>query len=119
MPRKSNKDTPTVIGRTLYTAGEFNGVEVNGQQWGEFKKTRQTFYFDAQGKAKWASFTARCEERRNGFFWYAFAGKEKKTFKAYIGRTETLGSDRLEIASKRLYEMMNEEGEGEDNKPAT
>lgn len=119
MPRKSSKTTPTVIGRTLYTEDEFNGVEVNSQQWGEFKKTMQTFYFDAQGKPLWSNFTARCEKRSNGFFWYAYSKKGGKLFKAYIGRTETLGSDRLEIASKRLYEMLNEENEGEDNKPAT
>jgi len=96
MPRKEHYSTPTIIGRFLYT--ESAAVPLDTSAWFAWLELRSTFYFDAP----LGSFTARCEQRANALFWYAFRRYRKQLYKAYLGRSSDLTSARLLSVAQHL-----------------
>jgi LuxR family maltose regulon positive regulatory protein len=92
MARKSSKSTATIIGRYLYS--DVPGIAVGSPEWFEWLEAGRSFYFSGE-----RSFTARCEKRRNTFYWYAFKKINGKLRKVYMGVASDLTYDHLiEIA---------------------
>lgn len=100
MSRKSSKLTPVVIANVLYSDDTYTGAIVGSQEWLMFLESGQTFYFDGAVK-----FTARCETRRHGQFWYAYAKRDGKLKKCYIGRAQDLTIDRLKAVSEQMSSL--------------
>jgi LuxR family transcriptional regulator, maltose regulon positive regulatory protein len=96
MPRKEHQTTPTIIGRFLYT--DLLAVPLDTPAWFDFLAHHSTFYFDSPR----GTFTARCEPRANGVFWYAFRRYHKRLYKAYLGRSPELTSARLLLVAQQL-----------------
>ena len=96
MPRKEHQTTPTIIGRFLYT--DLLAVPLDTPAWFDFLAHHSTFYFDSPH----GTFTARCEPRANGVFWYAFRRYRKRLYKAYLGRSPELTSARLLEVAQQL-----------------
>jgi LuxR family transcriptional regulator, maltose regulon positive regulatory protein len=89
MPRKEHHSTPIIISRFLYTGTA--AVPLDTSAWFAWLELHSTFYFDSP----LGSFTARCEQRADAFFWYAFRRYHKRLYKAYLGRSSSLTSKRL------------------------
>lgn len=89
MSRSSNAGTPWVIGRVLYGAEE--AVALDSPAWVEWLAQNQTFYYNSHI----ACYTARREQRRGSWYWYAFKKHNKKLMKAYLGKSAELTSDKL------------------------
>lgn len=96
MPRKEHKSTPKIVGRFLYT--EQAALPLDSQPFFDWLAHHSTFYFDSP----LGSFTARQEPRANGLFWYAFRRYRKKLYKAYLGRSADLTSERLVAVAEHL-----------------
>ena len=102
MPRKSSKKTPVVISNILYTDDKFTGTQVGSDRWVSWLEQGHTFYFDGN-----PAFTARCENRRTGKFWYTFTKHNGNLFKVYVGRAIQIDKARLleiEATMKRKIE---------------
>jgi len=112
MSRKSSKKTPVLLNGTIYSNDASNGTRIDGLDWSIFVAEKRSFYFDAGGRAGYSNFTARCEARRKGCMWYAFAQVDKKLFKAYLGRSEALTHEKLLSVSQNLYKKIYEPKEG-------
>lgn len=97
MSRKSSKSTPVVIANVLYSDDAYTGAIVGSQEWLMFLESGQTFYFDGAVK-----FTARRETRRNGQFWYAYAKRDAKLKKCYLGKAQDLTPARLNFVAESL-----------------
>jgi hypothetical protein len=89
MPRKEHHSTPTIISRFLYT--DTAAVPLDTSAWFAWLELHSTFYFDSP----LGTFTARCEQRADAFFWYAFRRYQKQLYKTYLGRSSSLTSKRL------------------------
>jgi hypothetical protein len=96
MPRKEHHTTPTIIGLFLYT--EQAAVPLDTPAFFDWLAQHTAFYFDSP----LGTFTARCEPRASGFFWYAFRRYHKRLFKAYLGRTPELTSAHLLWVAEQL-----------------
>jgi LuxR family transcriptional regulator, maltose regulon positive regulatory protein len=89
MPRKEHHSTPIIISRFLYTDTAAAPLDTSASfAWLEL---HSTFYFDSP----LGSFTARCEQRADASFWYAFRRYHKRLYKAYLGRSSSLTTKRL------------------------
>jgi len=82
----------------LYTNDAHTGTAVNSSAWFVWLALGQTFYY----KTSVGSITARCEKRRNGFFWYAFRRRKGKLCKVYLGGSAYLTRNVLDSATARL-----------------
>lgn len=96
MPRKEHRTTPIVIGHTLYT--QHTAVLLDTPAWFDWLAHHTTFYLDSP----LGTFTARQEPRGTGRFWYAFRRYHKHLFKAYLGRSADLSSERLLSVAQQL-----------------
>jgi hypothetical protein len=96
MPRKEHHSTPIIIGRFLYT--ESAAVLLDTSAWFAWLELHSTFYFDSP----LGTFTARCEQRADALFWYAFRRHHKQLYKAYLGRSCDLTSKRLLNVAQHL-----------------
>lgn len=114
MPRKGGKNTPTIVGNgfigAVYQDGQPTGVSVGSIEFDQWLRDTSTFYFTH----KVGSFTARCEQKYNGCFWYAFKKIDGKTHRLYIGKQQAISMARLiEIAMK--FSDMAEGGDASQN----
>jgi hypothetical protein len=91
MPKKANRQTPIVIGGRLYTDDAFTGTVVGSSAWFVWLATGTTFYYQTAQ----ASFAARREPRRHGFFWYAFCKRNRTLHKRYLGPDAALTPEKL------------------------
>jgi hypothetical protein len=96
MSRKEHFSTPIIIGHFLYTHSA--AVPLDSVAWFAWLELHSTFYFDSP----LGGFTARCEQRADAFFWYAFRRYHKRLYKAYLGRSSTLTSKRLLSIAQHL-----------------
>jgi hypothetical protein len=61
------------------------------------------FYFDAMlGRDEVGRFTARCENRKGHFYWWAFKRINGKLYKAYLGRAEDITLQSLATAAATI-----------------
>ena len=98
MPRKEHKSTPKIVGHFLYT--DEPALPLDSQAFFDWLAHHSSFYFDSP----LGTFTARCEPRANGLFWYAFRRYRKRLYKAYLGRSADLTSSRLLKVAQQLAE---------------
>jgi predicted ATPase/DNA-binding CsgD family transcriptional regulator/tetratricopeptide (TPR) repeat protein len=59
-------------------------------------------------KTQLGSFTARCERKRNGWYWYAYHKRGGKLHKFYLGKTAGLNLERLNSAATQLLNPSSE-----------
>jgi LuxR family maltose regulon positive regulatory protein len=97
MPQK-----PTVISDWLLT-GEPDSepaanIPVGSSRWFAWLSAHTAFKFQSdEGR-----FTAKCEMRAGGHYWYAYRRRNGKLAKAYLGKAEELTLERLLQVSTRL-----------------
>jgi LuxR family transcriptional regulator, maltose regulon positive regulatory protein len=96
MPRKEHHSTPTIISRLLYT--DTAAVSLDTSAWFAWLELHSTFYFDSP----LGTFTARCEQRADAFFWYAFRRYHKRLYNVYLGKSSSLTSKRLLSVAQHL-----------------
>ena len=101
MARKSSKSTAMVVSGVLYTDDDWTGTQVNSLAWSFFLKEGRTFYCDLGD----ASYTARPEKRREGFFWYGYKKVRGKLLKRYIGRAQDVTINRLVEVGKSFIQV--------------
>jgi IS1 family transposase len=58
----------------------------------------QTFSF----KSRLGTFTARRERKRHGWYWYAYLKRDGKLHKAYLGKSEKMTLERLNMVATTL-----------------
>ena len=81
-------------------------VRVGSQQWWEWLTGEHTTtfrYVDTVG-----SFTARREQKRGGWYWYAYRKREGRLHKAYLGKPLELTPERLANVSATLATVKKE-----------
>lgn len=98
MARKESKTTPAVIGGTLYTDDSATGARIDSPQWFAWCSTASTFYYDSP----LGTFTAKYQQQRNTFYWFAYRRAAGKLHKVYIGKTDVLTGDVLRLAAIKL-----------------
>jgi LuxR family maltose regulon positive regulatory protein len=98
LPKSAYRSTPVVVDSYLYTDDSYTGARVNAPAWFAWLSLGQTFYY----KTAAGSFTARCEKRRNGRFWYAFHKRQGKLRKVYLGAATRLTGEMLERVATQL-----------------
>ncbi|MHB8749963.1 MAG: hypothetical protein ACYDBJ_12350 [Aggregatilineales bacterium] len=98
MPKSAYRGTPIVLSGYLYTDDAYTGAAVNTPAWFAWLSLGQTFYYQTPD----GGFTARCEKRRNGSFWYAFRPVKGKLRKGYLGASAKLTRDRLDRTATQL-----------------
>jgi len=86
---------------------EFNGAEnqvapivVGSDAWYTWLADQQIHSFSF--RSTWGAFTARCEHKRYGWYWYAYRKHAGKLCKAYLGKTEELTLERLNTTAATL-----------------
>jgi hypothetical protein len=98
MARKENQKTPIIVSRYLYTEDAFTGTLVGSPAWFTWLQQGLTFYYQSPP----LSFTARCEQRRHGYFWYAFRRRNGHLYKHYLGRHSDLTLEQLSTVAQAL-----------------
>lgn len=98
VPKSAYRSTPKVVSGYLYTNDTYTGTVVNTPAWFAWLRLGQTFYYET----KEGAFTARCEQRRNGSFWYAFRRLKGHLHKRYLGAGAKLTSEVLDKVAAEL-----------------
>jgi len=96
MPRKANRQTPIVFAGYLYTDDTFTGTLVGSSAWFLWLTSGTTFYYQTLH----AAFTARREQRRHGYFWYAFRRINGQLRKRYLGPDAALTAEQLSTTAQ-------------------
>ncbi len=95
--RTSSK--PVVKGDVLFLdKSGTNAIRVGAASWQTWLAANDSFVFEGGA----GHFTARCELRRGGRYWYAYRRRGGKLAKAYLGRGDELTLERMEHAGARL-----------------
>jgi LuxR family transcriptional regulator, maltose regulon positive regulatory protein len=77
---------PSIAQGVLYPAGGEGPIVIGTPAWSAWIREHTTFtYQDAP-----LHFTARCEQRPGGLYWYAYKRAQGKLLKRYLGRGEDL-----------------------------
>jgi ATP/maltotriose-dependent transcriptional regulator MalT len=82
-------------------------VRVGSQQWWEWLADEHTTTFRFSDTV--GSFTARCELKRGGWYWYAYRKREGRLRKVYLGKTEELTPERLADVASTLTATFQQE----------
>ena len=85
----------------IFASGEKAHTFVpDSSEWFAWLATLSSFHF--QGKS--GHFTARCEHKRRGDYWYAYLKAHQQIYKRYLGTTEKLTLASLEQTASDLHE---------------
>lgn len=96
MARAENRSTPKVLGSVLY--GDQESMSVGTPGWYQWLLRGETFYYeDNRG-----TFTARCELRSGGQYWYAYRRQAGRLSKRYLGKSDELALNRLAAIAVEL-----------------
>jgi len=82
------------------SAGGAQAFLPDSPEWFTWLETLTSFHF----KGKCGHFTARCERKRQGAYWYAYLKAHKRQHKQYLGMTEKLLLASLEETARLLHE---------------
>src|SRR5713226_8019651 len=88
-----------------------NVVSVGSDAWYSWLKSETTRSFAFKNHL--GSFTARCERKRNGWYWYVYRKQEGKLHKAYLGKAEEISRERLFAAAEALSGRADSGGRSE------
>jgi predicted ATPase/DNA-binding CsgD family transcriptional regulator len=75
-------------------------ISIGANSWFAWLDDERNPSFSFRGAA--GSFTARREQQRNGWYWYAYRKREGKLRKVYLGRKEELTLQRLNTVAELL-----------------
>lgn len=91
---------PKVRDRTLhqYTAEgiSFDPITIGTAAWYDWLEQHRSFRFEAGSM----TFTARKEQRPGGWYWYAYRRSQSKLHSGYLGKSEELTFERLNITAE-------------------
>jgi len=93
---------PTVVNDWLYP-GETDSasptnIPVGSSPWFAWLSEHNAFKYESEV----GHFTAKCEMRTGGAYWYAYRRRNGKLTKAYLGKPEELTPERLQQVNARL-----------------
>lgn len=84
----------------IFASGGAQAFLADSPEWFAWLETLTSFHF----KGKCGHFTARCECKRQGAYWYAYLKAHKRQHKQYLGMTEKLWLTSLEEMARLLHE---------------
>lgn len=93
--------TPLVRKQRLWLDQAATDIYLDTPAWFLWLQTATHFSY-ALGSPTYYSLTLRQEQRRHGWYWYAYLKTEAKLHNAYAGRTATLSSSRLDHVAQAL-----------------
>jgi LuxR family transcriptional regulator, maltose regulon positive regulatory protein len=101
-----DRDLPRVrdgaLRLTTSASDEQTPVLVGSAEWYDLLEQLDSFGFkDHSGR----SFTARREQRKQGWYWYAYRNRGKKLRKVYLGKADQLEPARLQAAARELAKL--------------
>jgi len=96
------RDTPKIVDMTLsiQKVNETQYITVGTEAWFAWLATAQIFAYHEDG----ASFTAHKQQRRNHWYWYAYAKRDEQLRCRYLGRSSDLTPERLSSILNTLHE---------------
>lgn len=98
---RANRGTPRYERGLLAIPGRAEPIAIGGADWlAWLAAPEHTTFYVADGPA---GCTARCERRRGGRYWYAYARHNDRLRKIYLGRAADLNDERLRAAARRLH----------------
>ena len=101
MPQSAYRSTPVIISGYLYTDDlSTTGIHLDTPAWFDWLLLGFTFYY----RDRLAPFTVRCELRRKRYFWYAFRRVHGKLRKIYLGPSQRLSSQSLDLVARRFID---------------
>lgn len=86
-------EEPTAVSTAVSTP-----ISLGSPQWFAWLEAHKRFKF----KGANGHFSARCEKRHDGDYWYAYRRRNGKLNKAYLGKSDALTQDALEQAAANL-----------------
>ena len=92
-------DMPILRDGRLHLVGH-PSVEVDTDAW--FVWLRQANRFCYWPTTSTFRLTVRKEKRRNAYYWYAYLKNARKLHNAYVGRTEAVTNERLQLVLDNL-----------------
>lgn len=99
MPQSAYRSTPIVLSGYLYTDDlSTTGIALDTPAWFLWLETGTSFYY----RTRVGAFTARREQRRHRYFWYAFHRVHGKLRQAYLGPSTRLTRETLDRAAAQL-----------------
>ncbi len=75
-------------------------ILVGSDVWYRWLSAPETRSFSFRGKS--GTYTARREQQRNGWYWYAYRKRDGKLRKAYLGKPDELSLERLQAVAALL-----------------
>jgi predicted ATPase/DNA-binding CsgD family transcriptional regulator len=79
---------------------QFDSIVVGSDSWYTWLAAQDIRSFSF--KSSMGSFTARCERKRHGWYWYAYRKHTGRLHKAYLGKSEELTPERLQAVAAAL-----------------
>jgi len=98
MPRKENRDMPSVIKDTLYTNTPANGIQLTEHAWTAWLEDNPAFYYRSGD----LGFSVRKQRDGNEYYWYAYKRIKGKLYKRYLGMREALTAERLKAMAQEF-----------------
>lgn len=92
--------TPQIIGSTLFL--EERQVEVGTEPWFTWLIEARSFAYD-DGQVR---FTARKQERKGFWYWYAYARRDGQLRCVYLGRSNSLTIERLQTIARAWHPVV-------------
>lgn len=93
--------TPLVRKQRLWLDQAATDIYLDTPAWFLWLQTATHFSY-ALGSPTYYSLTLRQEQRRHGWYWYAYLKTEAKLHNAYAGRTDALTTQRLDQVAQAL-----------------
>lgn len=101
-----DRDLPRVrdgaLRLTTSASDEQTLVLVGSAEWYDLLEQIDSFSFEDHSGC---SFTARREQRKQGYYWYAYRNRGKKLRKVYLGKADQLQPTRLQAAARALANL--------------
>lgn len=98
---RANRSTPRYQAGRLAIPGRAEPIAIGGTDWlAWLAAPEHTTFYVADGAV---GCTVRCERRRGGRYWYAYARHDERLRKVYLGRAADLTDERLRAAAHRLH----------------
>jgi hypothetical protein len=110
----AHRNTPLVRhGRLITARGE--RISLDSPRWFAWLETATTFCYSNSDPLY--RLTLRKEQRRHGWYWYAYLKVDAKLHNTYLGKSAALTLTRLEAASARLVQKVRQQQQGRQAGP--
>lgn len=100
--RGKSKTTPVLLASGALSVPGMSTISIQTETWLQWLETATTFYYQGEH----TGFTVRPEKRRRRVFWYAFKKIDGKTRKKYIGNSQALTLEALQMIEKEWHSLL-------------